>query len=115
MNRTCSIPKRREGFIRRVVAKFQAMGLQIRVNLVPGSAEQRTHYGELYAIGFSPGDLPDTAEAGRSRAAKQIKQKRLDEIVSMVAEEDCATTAATRDAREEFVARVSSGSFDRLP
>jgi hypothetical protein len=86
------------------------MSFQIRVDLTPGNTEQRADDGEL----FADGNLPDAAESNRPGAAKQIQQKRFDEIASVVAKENRATTAAAGDARKEFIARVSPSGLDRL-
>ena len=62
----------------------------------------------------------ERAEAQRRRhgfgraAEEKVEQEGRRNVVGVMAEKNCAATAATCDAREKLVTRISSCGFDRL-
>ena len=71
--------------VRSVVTKFEVMLREVSVDLLAGGAQERADDRELHAIASTRRNLPDAAQPGRSRAAKEIEQKCFDQIVGMMA------------------------------
>src|SRR4029077_21122657 len=108
-----AVAQRCEIFVRSILAKFQPVLADVIVDLFAPDAKKRAHDRQVDAVDSSCRNFPHRRKAGAAGATKQIDQKRFDQIVGVMRDEDCPALLAPCDFSKECVARFTRGSFDR--
>src|SRR5712691_16590 len=83
------------------------------VDLPAPHPEQWTNDLQSHVVDLADGNCAHGAEPARAGATEKINQESFDKIIGVMAEENRSATPPLCDLREEFVASVARGGFDR--
>lgn len=106
------ISQRSQVTVRFILAKLQSMRAKIFVDLVSPNIQEWPDNGKTNAVDLTHRHFADRAQTAQPRAAEKIDQKRLDQIISMMAKKDCATLLSLCGLGKEFVTCLPRCRFD---
>ncbi len=100
--------------IARVFSILQPPRLYILIDFLAPNAKQRSNNLQLDSQHATRTALAHSAKAGRPRAAKQVHQESLNEIIRVMAKENRLAAPPACEARKKFVTGHASRRFHRL-
>jgi hypothetical protein len=107
------VSQRGEILVRGVFSKLQPVLAYVLVDLRSPHVQQRPRNLQFYTADLANRDGTHRSEPGRSRAAKEIDQKRLHQVIGVMGEKDSATSLPPGGLGKESVTSLPRRGFDR--